>query len=150
MRNLTRTAFYLCILLPFTAFADNSIEREVWDTVQAYSSASKERDLDKYLSYWHPDFLGWFREMEGPTNKVQRRNMLAHYFSTTTTEDYALMQLGIAIVGNTAVVHYEIRQTLIDSEGNRNPGRSRWTDVLVSTEDGWRLLSDHGGDFVEE
>ena len=76
--------------------------------------------------------------------------MLAHYFATTTAKDYELIPLGIVIQGNTAVVHYEIRQTLIDLEDNETPALSRWTDVLVNTENGWLLLSDHGGDFIEE
>ncbi|MEE8119858.1 MAG: nuclear transport factor 2 family protein [Gammaproteobacteria bacterium] len=150
IRDLTRTAFCICILLPLTALGENAIEQEVWNTVQAYSSASKERDLDKYLSYWHPDFLGWYRSMEHPTNHEQRHKMLAHYFATTTAKDYELIPLGIVIQGNTAVVHYEIRQTLIDLEDNETPALSRWTDVLVNTENGWLLLSDHGGDFIEE
>ncbi|MEM6647479.1 MAG: VOC family protein [Bacteroidota bacterium] len=123
----------------------SAAQHEVWQTVASYSDASKERDLERYLSHWHPRFLGWHSGDDVPTNKADRAEGLNWYFSQTTPEDYALEPLGLEVVGTTAVVHYRIQQTLRMPDGSTAPDVSHWTDVLVKEDGRWWLMSDHGG-----
>jgi len=126
----------------------SAAQHEVWQTVESYSDASKDRDLDRYLSHWHPRFLGWHSGDDAPTNKADRAEGLNWYFSQTTPEDYALEPLGMEVVGTTAVVHYRIQQTLRMADGSIAPDVSHWTDVLVKEDGRWWLMSDHGGSIA--
>ncbi|GAB5519407.1 MAG: hypothetical protein RhofKO_16580 [Rhodothermales bacterium] len=58
-------------------------QQEVWQTVEAYSAASQARDLERYLSHWHPQFLGWHSGDDAPTTKADRAEGLTWYFSQT-------------------------------------------------------------------
>lgn len=125
-------------------------QREVWKTVEAYSAASHARDLDRYLSYWHPDFIGWHNGDEAPTDKAARTKGLTWYFANTTPEEFALEPMAIQVLGDVAVVHYKIRQTLRQRDGEAAASVSHWTDVLVNEEGRWLLISDHGGEIAQE
>ena len=120
-------------------------QQAVWETVRAYSTASRERDLERYLSYWHPGFLGWHNGDDAPTDKAARIKGLTWYFANTTPEDYTVEPMGVQVFGNAGVVHYKIRQTLRMKDGKRSSGVAHWTDVLVKDNGRWLLISDHGG-----
>lgn len=120
-------------------------QQSVWETVDAYSTASKNRDLATYLSYFHPDFAGWHTGDDAPTDRTNRTKGLAQYFEHSTPLAYALEPLTIQVHGTTAVVHYKIEQTLKWSNGTKSMGTSFWTDVLIKENNRWLLFSDHGG-----
>jgi len=131
-----------------------SVEQiEVWATVEAYSEASHRRDLEKYMSFWHPEFWGWHNGDNKPTSYRQRAQGLKHYFDGTTSVQYTLEPMKIQIVadGNAAIVHYRLRNTLLDkSTGEKESGMAYWTDYLVREDGRWKLISDHGGNVPEE
>jgi len=88
----------------------STLQKQVWQTVEAYAQASHERDLKKYLSFWHRDFLGWHNGDSMPTTYEQRQKGLKHYFSRTKSLEYSLEPIRIQIVadGKAAIVHYKI------------------------------------------
>ncbi len=128
-------------------------QKEVWDAVQAYTKASHQRNLDEYLSFWHPDFVGWYSADDKPTTKPERAKGLRHYFDATKSIEYELEPKAIQLVvgGTSAIVHYEQRSVLeIIATGDKKPGKSYWTDYLVKENGKWLLISDHGGSVPEE
>ncbi len=129
------------------------IQNEVWETVEAYSHVSHKRDLEKYLRFWHPNFLGWYNGDSKPTNHDQRSKGLRNFFNATTSLEYKLEPRAIQIVasGKAAIVHYELKNILqVNESGKKEPGLSYWTDYLVKENGKWLLISDHGGSVQEE
>lgn len=128
-------------------------QEKVWETVEAYTKASHERNLQKYLSFWHPEFLGWHNGDHTPTNLQQRKMGLEYYFSKTKSLEYTLEPLGIQIIadGKAAIVHYKLRNVLqVQDTGKSKSGISYWTDYLVYEGGRWLLISDHGGAVDED
>ncbi len=128
------------------------LQKDVWETVESYTEASHQRNLEKYLSFWHPDFLGWHNGDSKPTNHQQRAKGLKYYFDSTTSLEYKLEPKGIQIIadGVAAIVHYELRSVLqIKASGKKEPGQAYWTDYLVYENGKWLLISDHGGSVPE-
>lgn len=123
------------------------VQKEVWRTVQAYSDASHHRDLQKYLSFWHPDFLGWHNGDDHPTDHEQRSQGLKYYFGATKSLEYELEPMGIQVIGErAAIVHYKLRNVIENVEsGKVRLGLSYWTDYLTFENGKWLLISDHGG-----
>ena len=113
--------------------------------VETYSGYSRNRDLESYLSVFHPDFAGWHYGDASVTSKADRTEGLTWYFENFKAVEYRLEPLAIQALGNAAVVHYKIHQTLEDKDGNRSEDVSQWTDVLVKEKGRWLLVSDHGG-----
>ena len=131
----------------------SALQTEVWLTVEAYTEASHQRNLEKYLSFWHPDFLGWHNGDKKPTDYQMRANGLQRYFDSTKSLEYELEPLGIQIIADdkAAIVHYKLRNTLESkATGNKDAGVAYWTDYLVKENDRWLLISDHGGNVTEE
>ena len=119
---------------------------------ETYSEASHQRDLDRYLSHWHPDFLGWHNGDNKPTNHQERAKGLAYYFKSTKSIEYKLEPLAIIVVadGKAAIVHYKLKNVLESkSSGKKSSGLSYWTDYLVKENGTWLLISDHGGSVPE-
>ena len=123
-------------------------QEEVWKAVEAYTQASHQRDVEKYLSFWHDDFLGWYDGHSALTSKEQRKKGLEKYFLRTKSREYELEPLAVQVVagGKAAIVHYIIRNVLEDtSTGEKTKGTAYWTDYLVKEKGRWLLISDHGG-----
>lgn len=145
----------LTFFLMFCCLTDDSFaadwtpdQREVLEVVAAYAEASHQRDLDGYLSFWHPDFLGWHNGDPAPTNKAQRQRGLEHYFGSTESLSYELEPLAVIRIagGKSAIVHYVLRNVLVNkTNGKESEGISYWTDYLVKENGHWLLISDHGG-----
>ena len=132
-------------------------QKQVWAVVQSYTEASHQRDAERYLSYWHPDFLGWYnsghdRESR-PTNKAERSSGIEQYFGATRSVEYTLEPMGLLVIANgkAAIVQYRLRNVLEStSSGKKTPGWSHWTDYLVKENGRWFLISDHGGSVIQE
>lgn len=128
-------------------------QKKVWETVEAYTQASHQRNLGKYLSFWHQDFLGWHNGDSAPTNYQQREKGLQYYFSNTKSLEYKLEPLAIQIIadGKAAIVHYKLRNVLqVAATEKKESGIAYWTDYLVNEGGRWLLISDHGGNVEED
>ncbi len=156
---MTMTVFILLIAIPQVLSQNHPeedwsvIQKEVWQTVEAYSEVSHQRDLEKYLCFWHPEFLGWHNGDDKPTNYQQRAKGLRYYFDNTKSLEYKLEPMEIQVIaeGKAAIVHYKLSNVLeIKATGKQEPGLAYWTDYLVNENGKWLLIGDHGGSVPEE
>lgn len=125
-------------------------QKDVWKIVEAYSDAARQRNLEAYLGFFHPDFVGWFDGMDTTTDKATREQMLAWYFANTTPVSMDVLPIAVQVYGDCAVAHYQIQQVLRMKDGIEEQEISYWTDVLVKKDGRWLLFSDHGGNGPEE
>ena len=152
MKQITKSLGMVCIvslalLVPNQLCAQewSAPQKELWKTVQTYMGFDAAEDLDKFMAYFHDDYLGWFNRSPLPENKIEVRKILKNDYRSTEVLFQSLKPVGIKIHGNLAIVHYHWQRTVKDSEGKEKSVRGRWTDILIKQEDKWLLIGDHGG-----
>ena len=138
------------IALPAQAQEWSTEQLEVWETV------TKQWDLegagdDSWLDLLHPSFLGWVDDVPMPHDKESTARFIAAESGLSTTIVQNIWPVGIAVVGDTAVVHYySIGVVQYTDDGERETFDGHHTDVLTKTADGWRFLSILGSERSED
>jgi ketosteroid isomerase-like protein len=98
-------------------------------------------DLDKYLTLWHADVVGWPSVNSAPAGKDQISDWLTdHAKKGLTIKSYDLEPLAIKVTDNVAVVHYRVKYSWVDNEGKETPARSRITHTWIKTPEGWQII----------
>lgn len=154
MRRLSLAAI-LCFSLTGSCFASDWTheQMEVLSVVAAYAEAAHKRDLNAYLSFWHPDFLGWHNGDDSPSDRNARSDALRQYFKATKSLSYSFEPIAVQLLsdGDAAIVHYKLRNVVeVRETGEEIRGNSYWTDYLVHDKNRWLLISDHGGSVPGE
>ena len=143
----------LLIVIVFAATASTSIfaqewnatQKEVWKNVETYWALYAQGNLEGFMGYVHPDYLGWSNNAALPGNKSTNQKWVDHDMKTTKTLVYDVKPVGIQIYGNVAFVHYYYSQIVKDADGKENGSSGRWTDILMKQGDMWVMIGDHGG-----
>lgn len=101
--------------------------------------------MEKYLAYFHDDYLGWWNRDPLPADKAEVKKLLELDCATTKVLRYSVKPVGTKIHGNVAFAHYYWRRLMKDAEGKEKLKRGRWTDILMKVNGKWLLIGDHGG-----
>ena len=125
-------------------------QREVWKNVEAYWALASNGDLEGYMSYFHPDYLGWYNLDPMPLDKAKEKKWYEYGFKTVKTIIYVLNPVGIKIYGDIAFAHYYYTNLSKDSEGKEKLEVGRWTDILMKQGEKWLIIGDHGGPTSED
>lgn len=139
--------FAALVLLGGSAFAQewSAAQKEVWKNVEAYNALAMARDVEGFMAYFHPDYLGWEYSSPLPQDKTATRKWVEYNFKTSKVMVFELNPVGIKIHGNVAFVHYYYTALYKDVEGKEKGTSGRWTDILLKQGDKWFMIGDHGG-----
>jgi len=121
-------------------------QKEVLNVVEAQWKASMEKDAtwpDKFL---HDNFLGWSKDNPMPRDKSSIKKWERYDSENTTTLLFELYPLGIAIQGNTAVVHYFYSRASESKKEGRKTVNGQFTDILINEKGTWQFLAWQGGE----
>ena len=121
-------------------------QKEVLSIVEAQWKAQMEKDTtwpDKFL---HENFLGWSNNSPMPRDKSSIQEWDRYNSENSTTLLFELYPLGIAIQGNTAVVHYFYSRATESKKDGRKTVDGKFTDILVNENGTWRFLAWQGGE----
>jgi hypothetical protein len=151
MKNLTRSMYFvLCITLLCSAQLLgqkwSEEQKEVLSIVEAQWKASMEKDAtwpDKFL---HNNFLGWSNDNPMPRDKSSIKKWERYDSENSTTLLFELYPLGIAMQGNTAVVHYFYSHATESKKDGRKTVVGYFTDILVKENGTWQFLAWQGGE----
>jgi ketosteroid isomerase-like protein len=137
----------LLVLLAGSTMAQewSAAQKEVWKNVEAYNALNMAGDVEGYLAYVHPDYLGWDYKSSMPKNKAATRKWIEYQWKKNKFMLIELDPVGIQIHGNVAFAHYYFSVTFKDSEGKDKNIAGRCTDILMKQGDKWLLIGDHGG-----
>ena len=152
MRSVSATTIILAALFigptlppPVQAQELSPQQQEVWKNVQAYNELYKQGDLEGFLSYFHPEYRGWFYLDQAPSGKDNLKEWISHAFKTSPTLVSEVHPLAILIHDDVAIVHYVYSSLYKNAEGAEERSSGRWTDVLKKHAGKWILIADHGG-----
>ena len=147
MRRTVLLASLLAVCTPHEALAQqwSAQQQDVWQSVEAYTEAFAQGDLEEFLSYFHENFTGWNCSDAVPRNKAFVRKAVSHAFLSQQMLWYHLTPLVIEVHGDVAVVHYYATWTRQGLDGTEQTTNARWTDVLLKRGNAWVMIADHGG-----
>lgn len=119
-----------------------AVEKEIWKQVEKYTKLIINGKTEKFLEYFHKDYLGWNYFENHPINKVDIKKELSNLPSTKIIS-YKLEPVSIQVKNNIAIVHYNYSAEYINSEGTEKSKLCRYTDILLKDENRWVLIGDH-------
>lgn len=145
--RLVVAAVLSLLLIPAVSSAQewSTAQKEVWKTVEAYWAISEAGDLAGFLSYFHPEYIGWDYSAALPLSVESQKKFMEYNFKTTKSLVYGIWPAAIIVHGDFAIVHYFYGGIYKDAEGKEKSSSGRWTDILIKQGDKWVLIADHGG-----
>jgi len=100
---------------------------------QEYVAAFMNADVDWYRAHLADEFV----VIESDGSVLNKEQFLRHTVKGPDVADYKLHEVDIRIYGNTALV----RATGVWTRENGKMGMSRYTDVYVRKNGGWKTVS---------
>lgn len=122
----------------------NPKQKEVWKTVETYTSLIMKGDIEKFLGYYHDDYSGWDYFEALPVNKEDLKNELWQLPKRKTTS-YHLIPVAVTVINDMAIVHYYYSIIYINTDGIEKEKQGRNTDILIKQNNKWILIGDHTG-----
>ena len=100
-------------------------QREVWRMEEAYWQYRKDGDVERYMTLWHDDFIGWPDGSDKPT----RKDGIRRAFQQSVADGWRPTELrveGVQLFGGVAVTHYV-------TSGVSRDGTESWTSKITHT-----------------
>ena len=151
MKTLTKS---ILIILCINLFSSTQLfgqewsaeQKEVLSVVEAQWKAGMEKDTTWPDNFLHENFLGWSNDSPMPRDKTSIQEWDRYDSENSTTLIFELYPVGIAMQGNTAVVHYFYSQVTETKKKGRKTVNGHFTDILVNENGKWRFLAWQGGE----
>lgn len=152
--KITQAVFLLlCVLVVVTEqlFSQefSAAQKEVWKTIEASWTSDAERNVEEFLSYLHPDFVGWSYKQDLPRDKDSQSKWVRFYFKTEKVLIHEIQPVVIKIYDNVAIAHYCYSVVYKDAEDKQKSSKGRYTDILIKEGDKWLFIGWHGGERSE-
>jgi ketosteroid isomerase-like protein len=120
-------------------------QKEVWKNVNDYWTVLAKGDVNGFLDYMHPDYVGWDNNDALPATKDESKKGLLYYMQGNKIPLYDIKPLAIKIYGDVAFVHYYYSFVQELPDGKTRSEKGRWTDILLKQGTKWVMIGDHGG-----
>jgi ketosteroid isomerase-like protein len=125
----------------------SAAQKEVWKVEEETMAALEKGDVEKLMSYIHPDYRGSSHGSPIPIDKGILRTQL-ELMTKTYKVVYMFMQpTAIQVFGNTAIVHYIVTMTMKPLEGKEETSQAAYTDIFVKQGDKWLIVADNGNEL---
>lgn len=120
-------------------------QKEIWKNVNNYWDLMAKGDINGFLSYFHPDYIGWDNGDATPTTFNETKKWIQYAYQGVKVPVYTLKPLAIKIYGDVAFVHYDYAMAKEYPDGKKSMENGNWTDILLKQGDKWVMIGDHGG-----
>ncbi len=143
---MTAMIHYILMVVLLTArlFAAAPPDAEsLWSMEKAYWQYVQANDLQKYLTLWHTDFLGWPSISPEPLRKDHITDWItAHTSKGESLQSYDLERLTMQVTGDVATTTYRVRQKWVDQAGGGRPSTIRVIHTWIRSPSGsWQIIS---------
>ncbi len=155
-RSLLIAATALLIVLPALTTGPvqagdwSDEQKEVWKSVEAYTSLAAAGDVEGFYGYFHEDYAGWSYDTPMPYGIESVKKWAGYFIPKREMLVYEITPVAIKVHGDFAFVHYYYSQAYKDSEGKMKFANGRWTDILKKEGGRWMMIGDHGGETSSE
>jgi hypothetical protein len=119
-------------------------QRELWARVEALWKMAADRDTTAISDALHPDYVGWVTGQPGPHGRDAA--IASAGPSSPRVLTYSLHPLGITVFdGTVGVAQYAYTAEVeADPDGSKTVS-GRWTEVYLSKNGRWTMISVSGG-----
>ena len=106
-------------------------------------SGGQANDLQKFLTLWHTDFLGWPSTSPEPLRKDHITDWItAHTGKGESLQSYELEPISTQVTGGIATTTYRVRLRWTDKAGAGRPSTVRVIHTWVRSPTGiWQIIS---------
>ena len=115
---------------------------EVWTMEENYWRYVKAGDVEKYLTLWHDEFVGWPCSASQPSRKTNIGDWVREIRDEQVQVTYELRREAIQYFGNVAVAHYSTPIVRGYPDG-RITGEGRllkFTHTWMKSGDRWQII----------
>ena len=131
---------------PISAQDEPSDGANVWKIVEEQWNAEGNGDRKWPERLLAEGFTGWDKDSPAPRDKASTIYWERFLERQSSMIAHELYPLSITVSGDTAIAHYLYTSAFENKDGTIDMHNGRFTDVLVRSEDGWKLLAWHGGE----
>jgi ketosteroid isomerase-like protein len=148
---ITISIFLLLTGIASSSFAFNDfgsrIEEAVWQREVQYWEAVQNHDLEGYMAFWHPDFMGWPQLTETPVGIVGIRYIMAGLMSIAQpgTVQFELDRKEVHKLRSTVTTFYTVRYSYITWDGNEVVGNERYLHTWMRYKGDWVIINGKSG-----
>ena len=122
----------------------SAAQKEIWKVEEETVADIEKGDVEKIMSYVHPDYRGSGHGSPLPIDKTIFRKQAEQMVKTYPARSMFLQPAAIQVFGNTAIVHYIATITLKSVDGKEATSQAAYTDVFVKQGDKWLIVADNG------
>jgi ketosteroid isomerase-like protein len=144
---MTRTIHCILIVVlltaPLFAATPSADTEKLWSLEKAHWEYVQANDLQKFLTLWHTDFLGWPSTSPEPLRKDHITDWItAHTSRGESLQSYDLEPLSTQVTGDIATTTYRVRLRWADKAGGGRPSTIRVIHTWVRSPSGiWQIIS---------
>ena len=124
-------------------------QQEVWKGVNDYWAVLAKGDINGFLEYFHPDYLGWDDNSPLPSTKTDIQKWFQIYMTGTKMLAYEIKPVGIRVHGDFAFADYYYSM-VNEMDGKKKNEEGRWTDILMKQGGKWLIIGDNGGENMKK
>jgi ketosteroid isomerase-like protein len=117
-------------------------QQAVWDMEASYWRYVKAGDVDRYVSLWHEDFVGWPCSTWEPVTKKEVSGWVRDIRDNGWALTYTLRPEAVQLIGDLAVVHYGASYVFDYGDGT-SEGEGEWrkfTHTWLKVGDSWQIV----------
>jgi ketosteroid isomerase-like protein len=144
MTRIVHLSLVIVLLAPALFAAPPSADADkVWLLEKAYWQYVQAKDLQKYRTLWHTNFLGWPSVSPEPLRKDHITDWItARTSKGESLKSYDLERLITQLTGNLATVTYRVRLTWADKSGADQSSTVRIIHTWVrNAGSNWQIIS---------
>jgi hypothetical protein len=120
----------------------NDAQRGVWRCVDLHWGHLLEKNVEAFIEYIHPEFVGYGHESPLPVDRPWLEKWVGFWTKSTQIAICELRPVHIKMHGDFAVVQYFIFTVEINAEGGKRVIR-RYTMTWMKTPDRWVVVASH-------
>lgn len=125
----------------------SAAQKEIWKVEEETMAAFDKGDVEKLMSYIHPEYRGSGHGSPLPIDKGIARKQVEQMMKTYKVTYYSMQPTAIQVFGNTAIAHYILTMSTKSLDGKEAEVQTAWTDVFVKQGDKWLVVADNANEL---
>ncbi len=118
-------------------------QKEIWQTLEDHWNCLVNSQVEKFIEYIHPDFVGFGHESPYPVDYGWLKDWVGFWSKNTKFLIHALRPMHIIIHGDIAIVQYCLHAIVKNDVSAGNSSIRRYTMTWKKEGNRWRVIASH-------